>query len=604
MGVKLMKYRFYILGFIAAVLSFFLFSAVPARADNTYDIKQYHIDVNILKNGDAELTQRITYDFDGDFHGVYYNQDLRGIKNVSNISVSSVQNEKKTNLTQANTETNNTYRLNQTKDNLQIKVFHAISDDSATFTYQYLLHGVVTNYNDTAELNWKIIGEKWDVPLENVLITIQLPQNNIHDLQGWTHGDLNGHTSIRKKSGQVVIRLDKNPANQFVESHLLFPTSVTSANHNKVNKNIKKKAQQREAELARKANEKRRRNQQRSMIIKYTVMVLSLLSTGGWWLWRWRNPGNPQKSLPPLVHSYELPEYSAEITQTIIEDAKPTSKTFSAYLLELAAAKKIDIRRTGDKKNDYEIVLLEKTILEKDELVKTLFDEVGDGNKFSLKQLNKFGNSSKRSLQIQKAFSSWQKKIFKQARDLGYYDETNAKLRTTALWATVVSSGLLIITAAMFWKTWWLWLFAVLIILNISNCSLYRKQRPKYSTAGWELFYRFSCFKKMLQDIGRFDMKKVGDLILWEQILPYAVAFGLAKKVIRELKANFSVEELETGLGSYYPIFILGNTNFEVAFNSSFSSAIGGVSSASGSSGGFSGGSSGGFGGGSGGGAF
>ena len=600
-----MRHKFHILEFITVLLSCFLFFIAPVHADNTYKIKQYHINVNVLKNGDAELTQQITYDFDGNFHGVYYNQDLRGIKGVSNISVSSEQNKKKTNLMQANTGTNNTYTLNQTKDNLQIKVFHAISDEVATFTYHYLLHGVVTNYNDTAELNWKIIGEKWDVPLEDVLITIQLPQKNIQSLQGWTHGNLNGHTSVRKKNGQVVIRLNENPANQFVESRLLFPTNVTSANTNKVNKDVKEKIQQREAELARQANEKRKRSQQRSMFIKYAMMILSLLITGAWWLWRWRNKGNPRKALPPLVHSYEIPEYSAEITQTIIDDNEPNSKTFSAYLLELAAVKKISIRKTENEKNDYEVVLLEKKLIEEDKLLKTLFTEVGDGNKFSLKQLNKFGKSSKHSLKIQRAFKSWQKKIFKQARSLNYHDKINAKLRIIALWATIVSSAFLVVSAVMSWNTWWFGLFSLLIILNIIICYSYRKQRPKYSETGWQMFYRFSCFKKMLQDIGRFDMKKVGDLILWEQILPYAVAFGLAKKVIKELKANFSVEELETEFGNYYPIFILGSANFETAFNNSFSSAIAGnASSAGGSSGGFSGGSSGGFGGGSGGGAF
>ena len=40
-------------------------------------------------------------------------------------------------------------------------------------------------------------------------------------------------------------------------------------------------------------------------------------------------------------------------------------------------------------------------------------------------------------------------------------------------------------------------------------------------------------------------VREVGDIVLWEQIMPYAVAFGLAKKVIKALKAEFSVAETD-----------------------------------------------------------
>ena len=111
----------------------------------------------------------------------------------------------------------------------------------------------------------------------------------------------------------------------------------------------------------------------------------------------------------------------------------------------------------------------------------------------------------------------------------------------------------------------------------------YCRTHDKYTTEGQKLRYQIRCFKKMLKDIGKFDLKEVGDIILWEQILPYAVAFDLADRVIDALKFEFG----------------------EKAIEDAFSSALSSVSSsASGGSGGFSSGSSGGVGGGSGGGAF
>ena len=108
----------------------------------------------------------------------------------------------------------------------------------------------------------------------------------------------------------------------------------------------------------------------------------------------------------------------------------------------------------------------------------------------------------------------------------------------------------------------------------------------------------------MLKDIGKFDLKEVGDIILWERILPYAVAFDLADRVIAALKFEFGEKAIEDAWGPNY-IFVMSGSDLGRGFSESFSSALSSVSSsASGGSGGFSSGSSGGFGGGSGGGAF
>lgn len=105
------------------------------------------------------------------------------------------------------------------------------------------------------------------------------------------------------------------------------------------------------------------------------------------------------------------------------------------------------------------------------------------------------------------------------------------------------------------------------------------------------------AFKQMLNDIGQFKMRDIGELILWEQIMPYAIAFGLAKKVLKQLKLEFPAE---IAADPYWACYYVGSSG---GFATSFDEAI---SSSAGSGGSFSGSdvSSGGFGGGSGGGAF
>ena len=163
-----------------------------------------------------------------------------------------------------------------------------------------------------------------------------------------------------------------------------------------------------------------------------------------------------------------------------------------------------------------------------------------------------------------------------------------------------VNLGILLLAGVIFsGMIRWICLGLGLVIILLS--AKYLLTHSGYTPTGEREIYELRCFKAMLKDVGRFDLREVGDIVLWEQIMPYAVAFGLAKKVIKALKAEFSVAELENGFGIYYALYFAGSWND--SFTSSFEQSIAAAnvdSSASGSSGGFSGGSSGGGGGGTG----
>lgn len=135
------------------------------------------------------------------------------------------------------------------------------------------------------------------------------------------------------------------------------------------------------------------------------------------------------------------------------------------------------------------------------------------------------------------------------------------------------------------------------LIFIISWFSMFKNKRQTnlYSEEGVVEAEKVRSFKKMLKDIGRFDVKDIGDLTIWEDILPYAVSFGLAKKVLQKLKLEFGQEDLAKN--NFYDYSFITN------FNSCFIKGIA-AGSTSVRNGGFSSNSSGGFGGGSGGGAF
>ena len=92
------------------------------------------------------------------------------------------------------------------------------------------------------------------------------------------------------------------------------------------------------------------------------------------------------------------------------------------------------------------------------------------------------------------------------------------------------------------------------------------------------------------------DKREVPELVIWEKYLVFATAFGIADKVIKQLKIVYpNFEEITTGMNTYSYMYIMMNTNFSTSFSSAISTSINSsiastYSSGSGGGGGFSGG--------------
>ena len=561
------------------------------------------------KNGDVIVNQAVTYAFDGKFHGVYYDQDLKGIKGVEDIGAQIANDDNPINLPVENSGKNDTLSIEKGSDKVRMKIYHEMDGGSATFVYRYTIRELITNYRDTAELNWKVIGRGWENPLSDVQITINLPSRPVPDLKAYGHGDLSGETKVDRNRGRVVMTIEHNPARTFVETHLLFPTSVTPDCLNVKNIIYKEEAERKERELAKIANEKRRKERFFSYLAFGAVFVLSLAIP----VTALVGPGERTKKLKNYVRSYEIPKMPPEQAYVLDKGEQPNARTYTAHLMDLAGQKRVLI--TPVEKRDWKISKKQRKDFNAGDLDEFLFEKVGDGQSYTMKQLKKYGKDHENSERLYDKFESWCSHTeirvntdYKSMKNALWYErlKTYFKYNVYAVIAVLV----FLFLKGLFAK----WQLILLGELALSAASIfyYRMTHDKYNQKGQEQRYQVRCFKKMLKDIGRFDLREVGDIVLWEKILPYAVAFGVAKRVIRELKATYGKEAVNEAFrenrafvddsedyGSFEPDSFSGtlsraSSNFHVSSSSS----------SSGGSGGFSGGSSGGVGGGSGGGAF
>ena len=150
---------------------------------------------------------------------------------------------------------------------------------------------------------------------------------------------------------------------------------------------------------------------------------------------------------------------------------------------------------------------------------------------------------------------------------------------------------------------------ALLFIKMIPHIILYNKLNP-LTDKGLEEAAKWKGLKRYMEDFSLLNEKEVPDLKLWEKYLVFATAFGIADKVIDQLKVKYpDLQEIDGY--DYVYMNLLYSSALNTAFLTSLNTAVnraymGGLSNQAGSN--YSGGnfsSGGGFGGGfSGGGGF
>lgn len=334
-----MRFIFKRIGLLLFTLITFgvIWSEQTVKAD--YEISNFKMQVDINKDGSADVNRSIDYDFDDDYHGVYFTQDLRGTNGAKLNQITISNNGEAARIIPVNqSERNLTAKMSLNSSRMQLKVFNSVQDgDETKVTYSYRINGVVTNYKDTAELNWKVIGSEWDVPLENAQVTINLPGTKINKLQAWSHGAANGYTTVNRQDGKVIINVGDNPENSFVESHMVFPTSLVPDNKKVVNKNRLQAIRNQEDMLVRQENQARERTRKVIFYAQIITSVISGLVVLVMIIWLLKHGYHKHARPAPIEHSFEVPAVEPAVAQAILNKRSPDADAISAEMLKLAA---------------------------------------------------------------------------------------------------------------------------------------------------------------------------------------------------------------------------------------------------------------------------
>ena len=616
-----------------------LFMPILVNAKVNYDLTNFYVDATILENGDLRVKELIV--LNGNFNGFLINIPYKNpvleyhdeinfeadaIYNgsgISNVSVAAKKitgdvsfdtfNEEFNSLKKAYYEAdakNGDYIESSFQNGKSYKMYFQGENEKVAFLVQYTLDDMVVLHNDVAELYFAVLSDDFEDDIADLQVRVNLPKENQQDnFRAWAHGDLTGNIDFLDRK-TILATVKKVSSNTAIDVRLTFDPSLVDSNQISKKTNIDALDKIIEVEEKRAIDANLKREQAK----KY-LLIANLLCGGYililiiWWIYVYIKYDQEYKSTFNLKYNREfIDDYNVEVVDYLMNHSI-TPNAMSASILNLIYKKNIkveEIKSEKKKEKNYQFTLLNRDNVTdtEDVLIDFLFETVGNKKEFTTEELKKYASGTKTFNSFQKSYTNWQNCAKKDGERQNFYEKNGLPI--------VSSIFLLLIATLIIFYTLYLNVdtFLSLIVMTLSIVFLiYSLLIKKRTKKGNEDYVRWKAFKNFLEDFGRFDIKELPEIVLWEKYLVYATVFGLADKV--EKAMNVKINELSPELvGTYYPTWVDFHLAHMVSssINNSFASnqaaisnsriASSSRSSGSGFGGGFS--SGGGFGGGGG----
>lgn len=519
-------------------------------------------------------------------------------------------------------------------NNNEYEIAWGVSIDTTTrkqYLIRYTVKDVIKKYNDCAELYWQFVGSEFEISADSITGIIKLP-NKVSDkdeLKVWGHTEyLNGEIYVTDLD-TVEFKVNKYKSGNFVEVRIAMPTYVMSKLENTSNINKIDSIIEQETKWANEANARRdRRNKNFKLLILATILVNTSIGI----MFSKKIKKNKQflEKNPNILPEQQL-EYYRELPDKeetpleavfILKTGYKQSclpNVFSATILNFALKGYVRIEQEGktikillNKIKTDELTRDEKKVLE-------ILRAASNNNELTMAELEKYiKNYPSKLMNLNSTFEKVSKT---QASEKGKFDTNRFNKQIVYAEKNVgyIFLLIIIITASIFtigyaYKNVQSMLIictiislAFFIVVTIINLILNIKITTSFNgftQKGINEQEQWKAFKKYMEDFSYLNEKEVPELVLWEKYLVFATAFGIADKVLKQLKVKYPELNDPDTIHSMILFNSMYNSNgFNTKFINSINTSTSRMysstySSGSGSGGGFSGG--GGFGGGGG----
>ena len=608
--------RMAILLLVISIIAFIFGNNVyAAESDNLYlDKLDFYVEVN--SDGSMRVTE--TWDIDiRDTNTLYktFEMDKKKFSSFEDVTVRDVTNNKT--FTQIDEEMYHVtkdcyYGLQKSNGDFEIAWGVGLDDSYDTRTYEisYTVTDAIGKYNDYAELYWQFVGEDFEISASEVTGTIILPESadNKEDIKVWGHTEeLNGEIYVTAKN-EISFQIDNFNAGHYIEVRSLFPTDMIQSTGREYAEDRYNTVLQEETNWANQANLRRTWDsiKDKVIIVFIIFVVIAIIIIFIQKAVKYgKKLGELKKYIPEQKLDYfrELPEKNTTPGEAVYILEEPYNKftsyfgkILSATLLDLKLKKYIDLKTEKDQKGKEKIIISrlkqpddnlkedEKTIL------KFICNIDKKEEEITVKRLEKYISDHYPS--VEKLIKQSEKAIERQLEEEDIYNKKQKEeyLNYSGLAGVYYVFAILTLIIIL-----WAFPLAIVFLINGILCSSVKKNINVLTQKGINDKEKWKGLKKYMEDFSLLNEKEVPAIEVWEQYLVYATAFGIADKVLNQLKTVYpNIDELDNINSSAYMYFIY-HSNFSSSISNSISSSISSAySSSSGGGGGFSGGGGGG----------
>ena len=531
------------------------------------------------------------------------------------------------------------YGMKNSDGNFEIAWGVGLDDSSATKTYKisYKVNDAIAKYQDYAELYWQFVGSDFEVSADKVTGTILLPQNasSKEDIKVWGHTEGLKGEIYATATNKIEFEVNNFRAGRYIEIRTLFPTAMITTSGRTYSRERLNEVIEKETVWANEANARRARaeNAKKAGTVIFAIVVVII----DVWLLRSsikiRKEASKKTKIKPsqeLEYFREMPRKNATPAQAVYvyNEVLSTVSTnqmgniFSATLLDLCLKKYIGFEENPSNKKNIIIKILKKEAddkLEKTEkvILQYIVGAAKGAEEITIKDVEKYMKAHSSNLVELK--DDIEKASVRELSQNAIYDENEATEKSNYNTKSVLSFTFVLVVIFVILGLLPAFLESMneivmivgalsIIVLSVFKGLSLRKYANKinvYTQKGIDESQMWKGLKKYMEDFSMLDKREIPEIVIWEQFLVYATAFGIADKVIKQLKAVYKElgRSFEFDDPSYGYMYFMTNNNFTSSFTNSMSSAFtsayasnysSSYSSGSGGGGGFSGGGGGG----------
>jgi uncharacterized membrane protein len=610
---------------LIVVIGLVALPALPAAA-KSFDIVGANITIQVEEAGSLLITERLTYSFDGSFSGAYRDIPILADETFEFVSVGDelVTYESGGCAWLGCSSPPGTYGLDEQPGLARVVWHHSSNDEQRTFELTYRMTGVVTVYDDVADLYYKVWGDQWEVSPNLVTAEVLLPRGAADGevrVYGHPYG-VSGETSLGEDGVSPSLEARDVPPHTFVEIRVVFPPDLlTSSDGVTV---IAGAGQDiildQEAEWAERANDAR--NAARNGLIGGALAFVGLVGGAGGLVYL-RYGREPRTGYDREYEQFPPSELSPAEVGALISQGGVDEKQFAATLFDLIrqgvlTAEPSQVTRVtwgglrSEEITDLVIGLSDREtgLRDFEQSVLTVLRRALATGPMPLHELNDAIRAD--AAANAKSYQTFRERVLEAVRRGRLLDISG----TAVSWmvgigvAALIAAGFFVLTNSTS-DTPGMGAFPIFLLggaifgaVVLFILLSFRRVRTKRTKDGALEAERWMAFRRYLRDFSRLEEAPAISLTLWEQFLVYGISLGVAEQVLEQARLHAPVELEQTS-----SLFWYGNNGYGggptqnafVGLESALSGAFTPPSSSSGGGGGFSGGGGGGSGGGGGG---